>query len=71
MRDLKFRAKKLGSGELTYFGLMDLHTKDGILYAHCVGIDPDTIQQYIGFGKLGYTPKTRMVSTEYWPVTGR
>ena len=49
MREIKFRAKLLISGELKYFNLTDLHTlDDGVTYAHCIGIDLDTVQEYIG-----------------------
>jgi len=48
MRTIKFRAKCLGTGELVYFDLFSLATKDGILYANAIGIDPDTIQLYTG-----------------------
>ena len=48
MREIKFRAKLLGSGDLIYFGLTDLHTRNGITSACAIGIDLGTLQQYTG-----------------------
>ncbi len=58
MGEYKFRAKALGTGELLYFDLFSLSTKDGILYVNAIGIDPNTIQLCTGLkdknGKEGY-----------------
>lgn len=48
MREIKFRAKLLGTGELIYFDIFSLSTKDGILYVNAIGIDPNSIQLYTG-----------------------
>ncbi len=53
MRELKFRAKLLICGKLIYFNLTDLNTQsDGITYAHAIGIDLDTVQEYTGLNDI-------------------
>ena len=48
MREIKFRAKALGTGQLLYFDLFSLSSKEGVLYVNAIGIDPKTIQLFTG-----------------------
>ncbi len=48
MREIKFRAKMLGTSKLIYFDLTDLHTRNGLTFARAIGIILNTVQLYTG-----------------------